>query len=256
MFFTYNNKVEPPQEIHARSDYGLGDSIINFIFFSKIKGYIESRNIQIYYYCKERHHKNLMEFNCSQNIHIRPYRKNASYDLWQGWENLNSGKYIEDILCDMFNRFLTTYHIPIRVTEFEYNDNELLLPVIPAKAFAVDVLIINSTPTSGQFIYDKAEFNEFICKLSQKRGVAVTEFVNDSVLSLDTHSVREIASLAKTAKIVIAINTGPSIGLYNTKILNAVENVYILDTTQHYKFKTRKFTKVMRIADLEFLLSA
>ena len=35
----------------------LGDNIINFIFFYKIKDYIESNNILIHYYCLKQYHK-------------------------------------------------------------------------------------------------------------------------------------------------------------------------------------------------------
>jgi hypothetical protein len=182
-----------------------------------------------------------------------PY-SNTGYELWQASENLNSGKFIEDILCDMFNKFLHIHNIPIVLNKFEYRDSVLLIKNIEIEPIDIDTLIINNTPTSGQFIHDKNELNEFIMELSKTRKVVVTEYINDSIMSIHDKSVRYIAEVAKKAKTIIAINTGPSLGLYNSEILDAVDNVYLLDTTTHYVFKTRKFTKTGHINNLRGLL--
>ena len=85
----------------------------------------------------------------------------------------------------------------------------------------------------------------------------MTEYLNDSIVSLHDKSIREIAAIAKTVRTVIAINTGPSLGLYNTEILDAVDNVYLLDNAPYanYRFKTRKFTKYTSINGLYFMLN-
>ena len=242
--------------IEAYCEYGLGDSLICFIFFSQIKDYIESHNIHINYYCNIMHHRNLHEFNSSRNIRLLPYEKKG-YHLWQGTENLKSGKYIEDILCDMFNKFLAFHRIPIVLDKFEYRDADLLIKSVKIENHGIDTLIINSTPKSCQFSHDKNELNWFITELSKTRRVAVTEYLNDSIISLHDKSVRDVAAIAKTVKTVIAINTGPSLGLYNTEVLDTVENVYLLDNAHYadYRFKTRKFTKYTSINGLYFMLN-
>lgn len=83
--------------IEAYCEHGLGDSLICFIFFSQIANYLEENNVHINYYCQESYHTNLNDFNSSNQIHLLPYEK-TGYHLWQGTENLKSGKYIEDIL--------------------------------------------------------------------------------------------------------------------------------------------------------------
>lgn len=249
--FTYNTT---PTIINVRSRFGLGDSLIDFIFFSQIAKYIEQHNIHINYRCKVSHHSNLKLFNSSNNIHILPYTK-VGYELWQGTEPIYSGKYVEDLLCNMFNKFLKIHNIPIILDTFEYKDSDLLIKNIDIEPINIDTLIINSSPTSGQFIHDKNELNNFIIELSKSRNVVVTEYLNDSITSLHNKSVRTIAEVAKNAKTIIAINTGPSLGLYNSEILDKVDNVYILDTTNHYIFKTRKFTKFNKINNLHFLLN-
>jgi len=248
--YTYINGIE------AYCEYGLGDSLICFIFFSQIKDYIESHNIHINYYCNAAHHRNLDEFNSSKNVHLLPYKKKG-YHLWQGTENLKSGKYIEDILCDMFNKFLAFHRIPIVVYKFEYCDSDLLIKSVKIENPGIDTLIINSTPKSCQFSHDKNELNWFITELSKTRKIAVTEYINDSIISLHDKTIRDVAAIAKTVKTIIAINTGPSLGLYNSEVLDAVDNIYLLDNAPYadYIFKTRKFTKINSLGGMYFMLN-
>ena len=239
--------------IHCYCDHHLGDNLINIFFFSQIKQYIEQNNIEIHYYCHGQYHENVRWFLCSQNIKIF-HNTQIGYDFWQGHEDLSSGKFIEDILCDMFNKFLNASQIPIVVDKFEYYEQNLFITDVPPPVDNIDVLVINSSPNSGQFHYDILEFNDFILALNNKYRVAVTNYVNNDVVDLSKYNVRQIASLAKHVKFVIAINTGPSLGLYNRSITEHVEAIYILDDTDHYRFKTDKFVKCKNISDLHFLL--
>ena len=241
-----------PKIIKCRSDFGLGDSLINMYFFSKIAKYIESNNIIIYYYCKTQHHSNLEQFNSSANIKLLPYSKDG-YHLYQG-PYLPSKKPVNIMLCDMFNDFLRHHSIPIVIDKFEYDDADLLIKYVPSPISDIDILFINSKPKSSQFNHNKHELNQFIRELSQKYRVAVSEKLDDTIISLETNRVREIAALAKTVKKVIAINTGPSLGLYNPEIIQNVEAIYILDTTEDYNFTMEKFTKIRNVNELRFLL--
>lgn len=240
--------------IQCKSRFGLGDALIDFIFFSKIAKYIEFNNIEIHYQCQEKHHSNLEWFNSSPNIKLLPY-SDYGYDLWQG-SYLHEHN-VNQMLCNMFNDFLRHHKIPIFMDRFEYDDADLLIKHVESPASNVDILFINSAPKSGQFIHDKNELNQFIADLSKKYRVAVTERLDnmDGLVSLEKNTVREIAALAKTVKKVISVNTGPSLGLYNKDVLDNVEVVYILDTTPHYGFQhIRKFVKIFGVKQLQFLL--
>jgi len=259
--------------------FHLGDNIINFIFFYKIKKYIEENNITINYYCYKKYHANLLEFKCSDNINICDVSlvefpnnhqithrlryatinniKTEMYHLWQGTDN--NGIYqpsIEDLLCTLFNLFLQHYNIPITVNEFEYQDDDLInrYSLLEQKFKNIDILIVNSTPLSGQYPYNKAEWNDFIIKLSKKYKVAITEKINDineNIVCLSDFSLKQIAAVALGVKKIIAINTGPSIPLYNTDILNKVEMIYLF--THDSIFKSRKIKQLRNLTDLEFL---
>ena len=231
--------------ITVENGHHLGDNIINFIYFHKIKDYIEKNNILIHYYCLKQYHKNLLEFNCSKNIlilDILTYNR-SGYVIWQA--GYNRHHFVEDNLCEMFNVFLQKERIPIQVNAFEYQDPDIITRYegLDEKYKKLDILIINSTPLSGQYPgYNKNEWDNFIINLSTKYVVATTQKVNDNILSLHVVSVKNIAAIALGVKTIIAINTGPSIPLYNTDILNNVNVIYLFGGTGN--FKTRKIQLV------------
>ena len=235
-----------------QNGHHLGDNIINFIFFYKIKDYIEKNNIIIHYHCLEKYHNNLAEFNCSKNIIIKEW-KNIGYILWQGG-NTQHHHFIEDKLCGMFNTFLKDAAIPLSVNSFEYQDPELFTRYenLDDKYKNIDILVINSSPLSGQYNYNKNIWNDFIIRLSQKYLVVATEKVNDNIISLHDMSVKNIAAIALKVKKIIAINTGPSIPLYNTDVLNNVEVIYLFGGSAN--FKTRKIKQLDNLNHLNFLL--
>jgi hypothetical protein len=241
--------------INVQSHNNFGDNIINFIFFKQIKEYIESNNIIIYYRCREQFHKNLSDFNYSKNIIILPW-ENIGYVLWQFtvYKLIPKNCSVEDMLCFMFNIFLKTHNIPIIVNLFEYQDPDLFdrFQLLDDQYKNVDVLVINSTPLSGQFTYNKEEWNQFLIKLSKKYKIATTEKIADNILSINHFSVKNIAALATSVKKIITINTGPSMPLFNTDILEKVDQIYMF--SDGYILKTRKFVKMQHISELNFML--
>ena len=239
--------------IEAQCGHHLGDNIINFIFFYKIKDYIESNNIIIHYYCGNQYHKNLNDFNCSKNIKIFDF-ENKGHVLWQAGVAKHL-RYIEDRLCEMFNIFLRANDIPISVNSFEYEDPDLFIRCeeLDKKYKKIDILIINSKPLSGQYNYNKNDWDNFILRLSEKYILATTESVNQNVISLETVSVKNIAAIALNVKKIIAINTGPSIPLYNKNILDNIEDLYLFGGCNC--FKTRKITCLSSLAQLDFLMN-
>lgn len=242
--------------IQAENGWHLGDNIINFIFFYKIKDYIENNKIVIHYYCLEQYHKNLSDFKCSDNILILnildPEYDKKGYVIWQG--NTPNHSFIEDKLCVMFNNFLISSNIPIRVDSFIYKDPDLFnrYEILDERYKNIDILIVNSTPLSCQYNYNKPEWDDFIKRLSKKYIVATTQKVNDDIISLENVSVKNIAAMALNVKKIIAINTGPSIPLYNTDILNNVDVVYLFGSAG-FNFKTQKFKVLNSLNQLSFL---
>jgi hypothetical protein len=247
--------------IKAYSNNHLGDNIINMIFFYKLKDYIESNDIKIIYRCQEQYIKNLKDFNVSDNIIILPFDDivhNDEYLLWQGNDPNHSNKNIEQTLCDMFNNFLIKNNIPISVDKFEYEDNDLLVRyknIISNNDNYknIEILVINSIPNSGQFTFNQEDFDDFLVKLSQKYKIATSKKVNDDIISLEDYSVKDIAAISTNVDIIIAINTGPSIPLYNKYTLDRVQKIYLLDHNS-YPFNIRKVLRIKKINEINFLL--
>lgn len=237
--------------IETYCQWHLGDNIINFIFFYKIKDYIEANNIIIHYYCHNQYHKNVLDFKCSENIKIFDY-KNKGHMLWQG--TINDHSCIENTLCEMFNIFLNTYKIPISVNSFEYKDDDLICRYENLNDIHknINILVINSTPRSNQYNYNKPQWDNFLIELNKKYIVATSEKVNDNIISLYEMSVKNIAAIALNVKIIIAINTGPFIPLFNTDILNNVDVIYVFGG--QYIKKTIKMQPKNNIEELSFLL--
>ena len=237
----YDNVImESRRIINVQCHCHLGDNIINFIFFHQIKNYIEENNIIINYYCLEQYHDNVKDFNCSENIIIKKFTHDVGYVLWQA--TVQKLPIAEDHLCLMFNTFLNNHNIPIRVDTFEYKDNDLInrYQALDEIHKNIEILIVNSTPLSGQYVYDRDDWNNFLIKLSKKYVIATTQKVNDDIISLHNISVKNIAAIATNVKKIIAVNTGPSLPLYNTDILDNIEVLHLFGAGDHL-FKTRKF---------------
>jgi hypothetical protein len=239
---------------------GLGDSLINFIFFYAIKQYIESNDIKIIYKCSKEKIPNLSEFLCSDNITITTLddeKNDSDYFIWQ-MNVKKKWKFIEERLCIMFNDFLSHFDIPIHINTYEYCDPDLLVrykEIEKEKVYTdLDFLVINSIPKSDQFRYDADDFDQFILLLSKKYKIATSKTIhNSNIPSMQHLSVKTIAAISTHAKNIIAINTGPSIPLFNTYTLDNVQKFYILDTCGTV-WKTRKVVKCFSIHDLDFLL--
>jgi hypothetical protein len=117
----------------------------------------------------------------------------------------------------------------------------------------VDILIINSYALSGQYHMNKNEWDNFIIKIRKEFVIATTQKVNEDIIDLTKMNVKNIAAVALNAKYIIAINTGPSIPLYNTDILNNVHQIYLFGTNGAV-FKTRKIKQTYSLSELSFLL--
>ena len=186
------------------------------------------------------------------------------YHLWQGTTNIPKGQASqEDMLCTMFNLFLQHYNIPITVNAFEYQDNDLIYrySLLENNYKNIDILIINSKPLSWQYdAYNKLEWDDFIIRLSKKYKVAITQKIdtnNQNIVCLGDSSLKQIASVALGVTKIIAINTGPSIPLYNTDILNKVDVIYLFGAKGCIPTgpsKTHKIKEVSKLNELEFLI--
>jgi RNase P/RNase MRP subunit p30 len=156
---------------------------------------------------------------------------------------------------------LDIMNIPIKVNALEYTDADLLVryniinETHKNKYADLDFLILNSTAMSGQYTKNKDEWRELIIKLNSKFKIAITEKVDDVLCTInDNLTVKDIAAISTRAKKIIAVNSGPATGLFNTYTLNNVDIIYTFSFNETYAH--HKFSSKLDIKELYFLADA
>ena len=255
---------------HFFNLYHLGDNIFNMIFFKNIKKYIEQHKIIIYYYCQPQYIQQVSEFNDSNNVIIKEIDKKPqnAIEMWIDNEirglsftklhnkNQSIGKkrtnYDKFFVC-FYNIILDMMNIDIVMKIFYYKDNDLKKRYynLNKKYRNTEILILNSEPMSGQFNYNKSEWDEHIVHLSKKYKVITTTKVDGINCTMDHQlSVKDIAAVSAKAKIIIAINSGVVPGLLNKYTLNNVKQVFIFD--DRCKFSYKNFQNKENIRDISY----
>lgn len=250
--------------IHINNPAHLGDCIFNLISFYHIREYIEENNIYINFFCREDFHSQLKEFICSKNIQILPLLQTQNIGLcaWIGNDTILSKKEQFLIYKKNFSLYMTVFHnnlfkllnIPVTLKDIYYGDNELITRykrIIDAFPLFknIKILIINSQPLSGQYSYDIDIFNNHVKMIASHYKIACTKPIDD-ILSTVTYglSVKDIAAISINVDVVIAINTGPFVGLLNVFTLNRVKQFYIFDN--NHKYDIPKFQMKNNITDI------
>ena len=236
---------------HIHNLYGLGDSVFNMILFYNIKQHIEANNIRIFYYAKNEYLSQLREFKCSNNIFLASIDKapNFSIELWINNDFFEyTHSYINSIQSpvnynifykNFFNIVLKKLNINFPISRFIYYDDELISRYnkLPNKYKNIDIMILNSSPFSGQYKYNKSIWDNCIVNLNKHFKLMTTTKVFDLLSTYDDKlTIKDIASLSTKVKVVIAINSGVFPGLLNYYTLTSVKHFYIFDNRCYYSY--------------------
>ena len=254
--------------------YHLGDNVFNMIFFKIIKSYIEENNIIIHYYCQPEYIKQTVEFNDSPNVIIENINNKPenSLELWidkevkgLSWtkiynKNCQAGvtrTYYDRFFASFFNKVLEIMKIKLTIQTFYYKDRNLKTRYMKVnnqfnnKYRNIDILILNSQPMSGQFNYNKTEWDAHIKYMNTKYKVMTTTKVDGIPCTMDDNlSIKDIAAISSRVKIIIAVNSGVVPGLLNKYTLNNVKHVYIFD--DRCKFSYKQFENRNSITEITF----
>lgn len=238
----------------------LGDSVFNMIFFNLIEGHIVADNILFCYFVKKEYIQQLREFINSRlinNVKLFTLDKKpqSSIDLWCDnpyfWNGIRpfAGGVGEGLLGKIFNHFylkffrnvLHTSKINANIQSILYSDNDLLVraDAIPREYKPVDVLILNSRPYSGQYMYDKNKWDKYIRHIhfNSKLKIVTTTKVPGVLCTFDKNmTIKDIAALSTQAKVVIAVNSGVFPGLLNVHTIESIRQFYIFDNRWYYSF--------------------
>lgn len=234
---------------HLHNSYHLGDNVFNFILFYLIKDYIEANNIKIFYYAKKEYHVQLKEFICSENVCLSclDLKPPNSIELWiddklfdNRHGNMKQPYCFNELYKNFFTEVLNKLKIPISLSRFYYEDNDLLNRYnnIDDKYKNFGILILNSQPLSGQFKYNKRQWDNYIIHLNTQFNILTTTKVNNDILCTmdDNLTIKDIASLSTKAKVIIAINSGVLPGLLNIYTLKNVRHVYVFEDRSFYSY--------------------
>ena len=253
---------------YFHNEYHLGDNVFNLIFFNNIKHYIKKQNIQIYYYCQPNYMEQLMEFITISNVVLFPISDKPSNSLQLWIENSqieHTFSHIKNISVDnrvcynvfyknFFNKVLERLKIHFTFKDFYYKDLDLLkrYDKLQEKYKNIDILILNSQPFSGQYNYNKEEWDRYICKLNQKYTVVTTTKVNNDIKCTtdDNLTIKTIAAISTKVPIIIAVNSGVVPGLLNYYTLKNVKQFYTFDNRCYYSYPN--FTSKKKITDITF----
>ena len=257
--------------------YHLGDNVFNMIFFKIIKSYIVENNITIHYYCQPEYINQTSEFNDIPNVIIEHIQSKPHYsiELWidnemrgLSWtkiynKNCQVGltrSFYDKFFVRFFNNILEIMKIKITIKTFYYKDSNLkkryreVNKQFNKKYRKLDILILNSQPMSGQFDYDKSEWDNHIGYLNNTYKVMTTSKVDGIPCTMDDNlTIKDIAAISTQVKIIIAINSGVVPGLLNKYTLNNVKHFYIFDNRCQFsykKFENRDSIKEITVANI------
>ena len=107
---------------------------------------------------------------------------------------------------------------------------------------------------SGQFNYNKGEWDTHIRHLNTKYKVMTTTKVDGIPCTMDDNlPIKDIAAISTRVKIIIAVNSGVVPGLLNKYTLNNVKHVYLFDDRckfSYKQFENRDSIKEITFADI------
>ncbi len=236
---------------HIYNKYHLGDNVFNIIFFNKIGGYLKKRGWKIDYYLERGYIKQVGEFIWEENrdvIILHGIEEKPDWGL-EAWINnrelvknyeLQTKIGFDSYYIYFFNRICEKMELGYVVMDLKYRDldlekrwNQIILK--KPEFENLEILVINSEPLSGQYRFQKSEWNPFIQYLHQKYKIITTLKVPNIPCTMDEHySIKDIASISTKMKYIIAINTGPFVGCYNHDTLEHVEKIFVFVNNLHF----------------------
>jgi hypothetical protein len=253
--------------LHFHGRHHLGDTLISFIALYNAKECFENNNTTVYFYMNAEHIEQMNDFKPIKGIKIFDIRNKPpnSIELWdcndylfepngkkQNNSQIYSGLSQNVYYLRYFNIRLKQLMIPVNINRFCYEDDDLFTryEILNEKYKNIDILIINSEPLSGQYKYNENDWKRVITTLNEKYKIVTTKKVDEKILCTrdDNLRIKDIGSISTRVKVVIAINTGPIVALYNKFTLMNVKKFYIFADNIYYSYPNFEMKK--KITDI------
>ena len=233
---------------HNVNGVRLGDTLFVLIYLYNNKEHIIDNNITINFYIRSTFLNEIKEFNCCPN-NIKFYdideKPSDAIDWWIGnkiYENnaykklvnnkMPMDKYLPLILSEIGKKMNL-----LPINKFIYEDKDLLNRYnnLDDKYKNLDILIINGSGGSAQVNISKEEWDAYIIELSKRYKIITTEKVDNILCTRDDNlSPKTIAAISTHVNYIIAINSGPIVGCFNTYTLNNIKKCFVFDNTVYY----------------------
>ena len=241
--------------------YHLGDNVFNMIFFKILESYLTENKIIIYYFCQPEYISQIKDFNSNPHVVIDSIlnKPNNSVEIWidkpmlgLSWTKIYNHNRRRGIKRTNYNKFFSAFFnnimkmmsIPRTINLFYYKDRNLIERYLffskhyNKKYSNIDLLILNSEPKSGQYHYNKSDWDSYIKDMNSHFKVICTTKVDGvNCTSDDNLTIKDISAISIKAKVIIAINSGVVPGLLNKYTLNNVRRVFIFDNRCKYSYK-------------------
>jgi len=241
--------------IHFHGNHHLGDTLISFIPLYNARDYFNNNNIKICFYMRSEHIEQMKDFKPIDNFEIFDITQKPpnSIEIWdcndyifepnkqkKSNSKIYSGLSQNLYYLKYFNIKLNELNIPVTFPRFCYEDEDLFYRYnnLNDKYKNIDILIINSEPLSGQYNYDENIWNKYIEFLNKKYKIVTTKKVKNDILCTrdDNLKIKDIGAISTAVKVVIAINTGPIVALYNKYTLMNVKRFYVFVNNIYYTY--------------------
>jgi len=215
--------------------FHYGDHILNLKFLFNISNKMKEKGIKVKYLFDSNYIKNVDELQRYVNPEtvelepLTPTLPESAIELWMG--NPIEGKSAEcgdNCVFDNYYREFYTMILsklgidPAGIDVSLYQDEPYLQDIynkLDPKFKDLDILIINATPQSGQFIHDKKKIDAMSSHLAKNFKIAVTTPLDEdkSVVCTMTDNLKlqDIGAISTHAKHIIAIHSGPITPCFN-----------------------------------------
>lgn len=219
---------------HFYNTYHYGDNILNLKFFYVNTKILKEKSIKIHYYY-DKYIKDPSELerytdNLVVTLHPLSEKPNDAIELWMGTpinniDNPDIEKYFNEYYKKILNYIGLT---DLQIDTSLYQKEDYLLDLyknLDVKFQDVDVLLLNNEPASGQFMFNKAQFDSLANRLKAKNLKIVTltpvgDIPSTNVAKL---SLQDIGAISTHAKYIIGTNTGVLAPCYNIYTKNYVK---------------------------------
>jgi hypothetical protein len=174
---------------------------------------------------------------------LTPTLPESAIELWMGDPiEGKAGACVEDCIFDkyfpeFYTMILSKLGIdPAGINVSLYQDEPYLQDIynkLDPKFKDLDILIINATPQSGQFTYDKKKLEDVCSKLSKTFKIAVTTPLDEDkslvCTMTDNLKLQDIGAISTHAKHIIAVHSGPLMACYTAATKASVKKWIILN---------------------------